>query len=157
MQHVGISFECTPLRSIQRWDIPLDASPEFRERCQCIHRAFDVHGAHNSYYLYDGRCEYYLTNDASVGTLAFRFEGTVLTDAGDAKTQMAQLYVALESETCDWLNPAVITWYRETVARAVKIEFDRYIASRDPDRARLRLESIQEQCNAQGGFVAMGL
>jgi len=157
MQNVSISFNCTPLRSIQRWDIPLDASPEFRERCQRIQRALDVHGAHNSYYLYDGRCEYYLTNDASVGTLAFRFEGTVLTDTEDAKTQLTQLYVELESETCDWLNPAVIAWYRETVARAVKIEFDRYIATRDPDRTRLRLESIQEQCNAQGGFVAMGL
>jgi hypothetical protein len=157
MQSVKISFDCTPLRSIQRWDIPLDASPEFQERCRHIQRALDVHGAHNSYYLHDGRCEYYLTSDANVGMLAFRFEGTVLTDAEDAKTQLTQLYVELESETCDWLNPAVIAWYRETVARAVKIEFDRYIATRDPERTRLRLESIQEQCNAQGGFVAMGL
>jgi hypothetical protein len=157
MQNVSISFNCTPLRSIQRWDIPLDASPEFHERCQRIQHALDVHGAHNSYYLHDGLCEYHLTNDSSVGTLAFRFEGTLLTDAEDAKTRLAQLYVELESETCDWLSPAVIAWYRETVARAVKIDFDRYIATRDPSRTRLRLEIIEQQCNAQGGFVAMGL
>jgi len=92
-----------------------------------------------------------------VGTLTFCFEGTLLTDSEDAKTQLAQLHVDLQSETCDWLSPAVIAWYRETVARAVKIEFDRYIATRDRSQTQMRLEAIELQCNTQGGFVGMGL
>jgi hypothetical protein len=157
MQNVHITFDCTPLRSIARWDIPLDASAELRERCQRIHRAIQVHGAHNSYYLFNGLCKYHLTNDADLGTLTFSFEGTLLTDSADAKTQLAQLYVELQSETCDWLSPAVIAWYRETVAQAVRIEFDRYIATLDRDRTQMRLDLIELECNTQGGFVGMGL
>jgi hypothetical protein len=157
MQNVSISFDCTPLRSIERWDIPLDASYEFRERCRRMQRAIEVHGAHNSYYLFNGLCEYHLTNDADVGALAFAFEGTLLTDGEDLRTLFAQLHVELQSETCDWLSRAVIAWYRETVTRAVMIEFDRYIASRDRSQTRMRLEAIELHCNTQGGFVGMGL
>ena len=135
-------------RSIRR---PSSAS------CRRIQHAIAVHGAHSSYYLFNGLCEYHLTNDVNVGTLTFSFEGTLLTDSEDARTQFAQLHVELQSETCDWLSPAVIAWYRETVARAVKIEFDRYIASRDRSQTQMRLDAIELQCNTQGGFFAMGL
>ena len=49
---VDISFDCLPLRSIGRLDIPLDASPKYRARCERIKAAIDKHGSHNAYYLY---------------------------------------------------------------------------------------------------------
>ncbi len=52
-QSVEIAFDCLPLRSVGRLDIPLDASPDFRSRCERIKAAMEKHGTHNSYYLYN--------------------------------------------------------------------------------------------------------
>ena len=35
-RYVEISFDCLPLRSVGRLDIPMDASPKYRERCERI-------------------------------------------------------------------------------------------------------------------------
>ena len=36
---VEIAFDCLPLRSVGRLDIPIDASPKYRERCEQMRRA----------------------------------------------------------------------------------------------------------------------
>ena len=80
---VEISFDCLPLRTVGRLDIPIDASPKYRERCQAIKTAIEKHGSHNTYYLYNASCTFHLTNDRNVGSLEFKFDGTVITDADD--------------------------------------------------------------------------
>ncbi len=112
---VDIAFDCLPLRSVGRLDIPLDASPKFRERCERVLKAIRSHGTHNAYYLYNAHCRYRLTN-GEPGMIDFRFDGTLLTDDADRNTMRADLDVELVRETCDWLGS-----FRETSARA-KIE-----------------------------------
>src|SRR5262249_6595021 len=63
-RYVEITFDCLPLRSISRMDIPIDASPRYRQRCENIKAAIEHHGSHNSYYLYNAQCVFHLTNDA---------------------------------------------------------------------------------------------
>ena len=72
---VEISFDCLPLRSVGRLDIPIDASPKYRQRCERIKRALEKHGSHNTYYLYNAECRFHLTNDPALGMATFRFEG----------------------------------------------------------------------------------
>ncbi|MEN6495703.1 MAG: hypothetical protein ABFD16_15590 [Thermoguttaceae bacterium] len=155
--HVEIAFECLPFRSITRWNVPCDASPEVQARCRRIQALAAKHGLHNSYYLGDGRAVFHLTNDANVGMLAFRFDGAMLTDAQDRKTLGADLAIDLDQETCDWLVAPVVEWFRETVRHAVIVEFDRYIAAGDPARTRERLERLEMQLLAGKAFVGMGL
>ena len=157
MASVVISFECTPLRSIARWDFPLDASAEQIDHCMAMRRAAEKHGAHNSYYLSGGRCEFQLTNDPDLGLLSFDFEGTVLTDESDQRTRRADLSITLAAETCDWLTAQAVAWFQETVVRAVRVEFDRYIDSGDLERTRQRLARTQADLQSGGGFVGMGL
>ena len=88
-QWVDITFDCLPLRSVGRLDIPLDASPQYRALCERIKQAIEKHGSYNSYYLYNARCTYHLLNHAERGLLEFKFEGVVLTDAEDMKTEQA--------------------------------------------------------------------
>ena len=71
---VEITFDCLPMRSVGRMDIPLDASPKFRERCERIKAALEHHGSFNTYYLYNAGCKFHLTNRDEVGMLEFRFE-----------------------------------------------------------------------------------
>ena len=92
---VDITFDCMPLRSIGRLDIPLDASPKYRAFCERINNAIETHGSHNTYYLYNARCVYHLTNRPDHGMLEFRFDGTVFTDATDLKTDRCELQVDL--------------------------------------------------------------
>lgn len=154
---IEISFDCFPLRSITRFDVPLDASAEFRAICQRIKQAVEKHGLHNTYYLHHGRCRFQLTNDPQIGMLEFQFEGTVLTDPQDLKTLRADLKVELAGETCDWLTAPVVAWFRETVSRAMLVEFDRYIAAGDLQKTVARMEKLQSASDAQGGFVGMGI
>ena len=105
---VDIAFDCLPLRSVGRLDIPLDASPAYRARCEQIKQAIEQHGSHNSYFLSEGRCAFRLTNHPTIGQLEFRFTGVLLTDNSDTRTQAAHLDVRLESETCDWLTAPVV-------------------------------------------------
>ena len=126
---VDIAFDCLPLRSVGRVDVPLDASPAFRARIERLKRAIDTHGTGNAYFLYNARCVYRLANSDIDGMLRFSFEGTVLTDRSDAKADRADLAVELVGETCGGVPPDVVDWFRSAVERAVLIEFDRFIAA----------------------------
>ena len=116
---VEINFDCLPLRSVTRLDIPLDASPGYRALCERIKAAIEMHGNHNTYYLYNASCTYHLTNHPDVGMLQFKFEGTLFTDATDLKPNRCDLTVELTRETCDWINASVVQWFHESVQHSV--------------------------------------
>ena len=158
MSHwLDISFDCLPLRSVGRLDIPLDASPKYRQRCEQIKRHIEKHGSHNTFFLYNATCVFHLTNRANFGTLEFRFQGTVITDATDLQAQHADLEVELIRETCDWLTAPVVAWFHESVQHAVCVEFDRYIAAGDLDKTKARMEKLQAEVEKTGGHVGMYL
>ena len=154
---VEISFDCLPLRSVGRVDVPLDASPKYQRRCEQVKLAIERHGAFNTYYLYDAQAVYHLTNDAQLGMLQFSFEGTVLTNQSDAQTQQVDLEVQLEGDVCDWLTQPIVQWFEKCVQEAVKIEFDRYIAAGDLQATRDRIEKIAAESDEAGGFLGMYL
>jgi hypothetical protein len=154
---VEIAFDCLPLRSVTRWDIPLDASEGFHAFCQRIKRAASKHGLYNSYYLYNAKCTFALANDPAVGAITFSFEGTVLTDSEDRKTVHADLEIKLQTDTSDWLTGSAVAWFRETVARAVMIEFDRYIRASDLSKTAQRLHYLEWESNAVGAYVGVGI
>jgi len=156
-RYVEISFDCLPLRSIGRMDIPLDASPKFRAKCERIKAAIAEHGSTNTFYLHNAACIYHLTNEPSDGMLEFEFEGTVMTDEADRKTISAHLEVRLKRETCEWLTEPIVAWFHDTVRRSVKIEFDRYIAAGDLTRTQERFAQAQAEMEKSGGFLGMGL
>ncbi len=155
--NVEISFDCVPLRTLGRLDVPLDAPPELRALVQRVKRAVQKHGQHNAYYLHNARYLLHLANDPQFGMLEFRFEGTMLTDAEDRKTLQSDLDVQLAHETCDWLTEPVVQWFRETVNRAVQVEFDRYIAAGDLRRTKERIARLEAESDARSGFLGMGL
>lgn len=155
--YVDIEFDCLPLRSVGRLDIPIDASPKYRERCERIKHALETHGSFNSYFLHNAKCTFHLTNQPEYGMIQFRFDGTVLTDENDTKTQRSDLRVELIRETCDWLTAPVTNWLAESVSRAVEIEFDRFIAAGNLEQTLKRIEEIKAQADAKGGFVGMYL
>ena len=126
---VDIAFDCLPLRSVGRVDVPLDASPAFRARCERLQRAIDAYGAENAYFLYNTRCVYRLANSDIDNMLRFSFDGVLLTDRSDAKADRADLAIELRSETCGHITPEVLAWFRCVVERAVLIEFDHFIAA----------------------------
>ena len=154
---VEISFDCLPLRSVGRLEVPLDASPKYRQRCERITAALEKHGSHNSYYLYNALCSYRLTNDDAVGMIQLGFEGTVLTDADDRRAERCDLQIELKNETCDWLTEPVVQWFRETVQQAVAVEFNRYIAAGDLAKTAERIEKIRAESDDSDGFVGMYL
>jgi hypothetical protein len=154
---VEIEFDCLPLRSVTRLDIPIDASPRYRARCERIKAALEKHGSHNSYFLYDANCVFHLTNQDDLGTLEFSFEGTVLSDPADRETVLADLEVTLVRETCDWLTEPVVAWFRETVSHAVMVEFNRYIEAGDLAQTLKRIAALQAQADQTGGYVGMYL
>lgn len=154
---VDIEFDCLPLRSVGRMDIPLDASPAFRERCERVKHALDAHGSHNTYYLYNARCTFHLTNSPELGMIEFRFEGTVMTDDTDRRTVRSDLQVELVRETCDWLTAPATDWLAGSVSQAVQVEFDRYIEAGDLEQTRQRIAKLQAEMENRGGFVGMYL
>ena len=154
---VEIEFDCLPLRSVTRLDIPIDASPRYRARCERIKAALEKHGSHNSYFLYDANCVFHLTNQDDLGTLEFSFEGTVLSDPADRETVLADLEVTLVRETCDWLTEPVVAWFRETVSHAVMVEFNRYIEAGDLAQTLKRIAALQAKADQTGGYVGMYL
>ncbi len=154
---VEIEFDCLPLRSVGRLDVPIDASPRYREFCERVKAAYDKHGAHNAYYLHNARCVFHLTNDPNLGMLEFRFEGVLLTDESDLHATHADLDVKLTGETCTWLAEPVVQWFHETVSRAVLAEFDRYIEAGDLEQTRQRIEKLQAASEEAGGFLGMYL
>lgn len=156
-QWVEISFDCLPLRSVGRLDIPLDASPRYRQKCERIKAAIEKHGSHNAYYLQNARCVFHLLNHETDGQLHFRFEGTVVTDTADERCQQCDLEVELIGETCPWLNEPVARWFADTVARAVAVEFDRYIQAGDLEKTRQRQQALESHVDSTGGYVGMYL
>jgi len=154
---VEITFDCLPLRSVGRLDVPMDASPTFRALCEKIKSAMETHGSFNTYYLYNARCIFHLLNHDSLGMIEYRFEGTLFTDTSDCKTERCDLSVELVRETCDWLKEPVVEWFRETVTQAVRVEFDHYIEAGDLEKTRQRLEKMRSQADQSGGYMGMYL
>ncbi|MCC6494552.1 MAG: hypothetical protein IT424_16195 [Pirellulales bacterium] len=126
---VDIAFDCLPLRSLARLDVPLDASEALRERAARLQAAYEAYGAERTYYLYNARCVYHFANSEVEGSCRFEFEGVVCTDAGDRKCIETHVDVRLVSETCGGTPAAVAEWLMHQVQRAVAIEFDRFIAA----------------------------
>lgn len=154
---VEVEFDCLPLRSVGRLDVPVDASPRYADFILRVKRAIDQHGTMNSYYLHRARCVFHLTNDRNVGELCFEFEGTVLTDVEDRTVRGTDLCVRLEKETCDWLTEPIVKWFELTVPRTVSVEFGRYIAAGDLSKTEERLRRIQGEMEASGGYLGMYL
>src|SRR6476659_5082740 len=103
--YIDIAFDCLPLRSVGRVDVPLDASPAFRKRSEHLQRAIEAHGAKNAYFLYNTRCVFRLANSDLHNMLRFTFEGPVWTDRGDCQAAGADLIVELAAETCGPVPP----------------------------------------------------
>ena len=154
---VEIQFDCLPLRSVGRLDIPIDASPRYRQQCERVKSAIDKHGTFNTYYLYNARCVFHVLNSPDSGSIEFSFEGTVITNGSDERCQHCDLTVELDKETCDWLTKPIANWFGETVSRAVAVEFDRYIAAGDLAQTRERIEKIQAASDEADGFLGMYL
>jgi hypothetical protein len=154
---VEIAFDCLPLRSVGRLDIPLDASPKYRQRCERIKHALEKHGSHNTYFLYNAECVFHLTNRVNFGTLEFRWDGTVITDAADMQATAADLDVELARETCDWLTAPIVEWFGQSVPHAVCAEFDRYIEAGDLAKTKERMARLQAELEKSGGHVGMYL
>lgn len=158
MSHwVEITFDCLPLRSVGRLDIPLDASPKYQERCLAIKGAIEKHGSHNTYYLYNARCVFHLTNRDDAGSLEFQYQGTVITDSTDMRATHADVKAQLVRETCDWLTAPVVDWFAQSVQHAVCVEFDRYIEAGDLARTKERMAKLQAEIEKSGGHVGMYL
>jgi hypothetical protein len=126
---VDVEFECVPLRTIGRLDIPLDASDAQRRRASHMQSAINAYGVERTYFLQNARCVFRFANSDVVGVCRFEFEGVVRTDAGDRKCEDAILDVALVSETCGGVPAQVEAWLIDRVRQAVMIEFDRFIAA----------------------------
>jgi len=154
---VEIEFDCLPLRTVTRLDIPIDASPKYRARCERIKAALEKHGSHNTYYLYNASCQYHLVNSPNTGTIEFSFEGTVVTNQTDDRCQHCDLMVELAKETCDWLTQPISEWFAETVSHSLAVEFDRYIQVGDLEKTRQRLKQIEAASDESDGFVGMYL
>ncbi len=153
---VDIGFDCLPLRLIARVDIPIDASPEFRAQCERLQQATKKHSGENAYFLYNTRCTYRLANSDIDNMLRFSFDGTVLTDRSDCKADHADLEVILTAETCNGVPPAALDWLQGIVARAVLIEFDRFIAD---GRLAARVEQLGsvDSIHNLAGFAGMNV
>lgn len=156
-QWVQVEFECMPLRSISRLDVPVDASPMYEAFVKRVKLAMATHGTHNAYFLHRGTCVYHLTNDPSRGEVRFAFEGTVLTDTQDLHTRTLDLTVTLDGETCPWLNEPIVDFLAETVKHSVLVEFDRYIAAGDIEKTEQRIRDIQQQSDSSDGYMGMYL
>jgi len=154
---VEITFDCLPLRTIGRLDVPLDASPKYQDFCNRVKTALEKHGAHNSYYLYNACCVFHLTNQGELGVVEFRVEGVVMTDDQDRQCRGSDLNVELAGETCPWLTEPVVDWFQQTVRRAVEVEFDRYIEAGDLAQAEERIRKIQAASDEADGFLGMYL
>lgn len=154
---VEIAFDCLPLRSVNRVDAPLDASPKLAAKMLRIKQAIESHGSHNTYYLHNATCRFHLTNNPEIGSIAYKFEGTIFTNTEDLKAIRTELTVSLDRETCDWLNQSIVDWLSESVHRAVVVEFDRYIAAGDLAKTRERLAKIEQTLDDSQGYVGMYL
>lgn len=154
---VEVEFDCLPLRSVARLDVPVDASPMYEQFVLRVKEAMTTHGTHNTYYLHRGLCTYHLTNDPANGQVTFSFEGTVMTGEKDQKTKAVEIRVKLKGETCPWLNEPMVEFLAESVRHALLVEFDRYIAAGDLEKTEQRIKKIQQESDSSEGFVGMYL
>jgi len=154
---VDIAFDCVPLRSFTRMDPPIDASPALVAKWERIKKAIKEHGTHNTYYLHNAHCRFFVTNDPQCGMIAFKFEGVVFTDENDSRTRSASFHVTLDQENVPWLAQHVVKWFSETLHHAVCTEFDRFIGVGDPERTRMRLSQLEQALDHSGGFLGMHL
>ena len=154
---VEIEFDCLPLRTVTRLDVPVDASPKYEQFVLRVKDAINKHGSLNTYYLHQAHCTYHLTNDPKRGMVRFRFEGTVLTGEQDRHSKQADLIVSLEQETCAWLTEPMVEHLSESVRQAVLVEFDRYIEAGDLEKTKQRIAQQQAESDEAGGFVGMYL
>ena len=153
---VDIAFDCLPLRSIARVDIPLDASSAFRARSERLRQVFNAYADENAYFLYNTRCTYRLANSDIDNMLRFSFDGTVLTDRSDLKADRADLNIVLTAETCGGVPPAALHWLRGIIQRAVLIEFDRFIEDGQLAERVRQLGSIDSITDV-AGFAGMNV
>ena len=153
---IDIAFDCLPLRSVERVDVPLDASPAFRARLEHLQRAIESHPIANSYFLYNTQCTYRLANSEIVNMLRFTFDGTVTTDRSDCQAERADLSIVLTAETCGGVSAAALEWLRGVVERAVLVEFDRFIGA---GQLAARVAELGESASVHSisGFVGMGV
>ena len=156
-QWVDIEFDCLPLRSVTRLDVPVDASPKYDQFVLRVKAAMEKHGSHNAYSLHRGTCTYHLTNDPDVGTVVFCFEGVVLTSDKDLRTKGVDIEVKLEGETCAWLSEPIVGFLAESVQHALLVEFDRYIEAGDLQKTEERIKAVQAKSDEADGFVGMYL
>jgi len=156
-QWVEFEFDCLPLRSVGRLDVPLDASPAYEAFVLKLKAAVAKHGMHNSYYLHRAVCRYHLTNDPNNGRVEFHVEGVVLTGESDLQTRGVDLAITLGAETCPWLNEPSVEFLAESVKHAVATEFDRYIQAGDLSKTKERIDAMQEQIEKGDAFQAMYL
>lgn len=154
--YVEIAFDCLPLRSVGRTDVPLDASPAFRARTEHLKREIEKHGTENAYFLYNAHCVYRLANSDIEGMLRFEFEGTLLTDRSDRKAERADLEISLAAETCGGVSGELLPWLERSVERAVLIEFDRFIAAGHLERRVGELDGLNQLADL-AGFAGMNL
>ena len=154
---VEIQFDCLPLRSIDRMDIPMDASPKCQQHCLRVKAAMEKHGSHNTYYLHNASCTYHLLNHPQDGMIQFAFHGTVMTDERDMATRGTDLDVGLKKETCAWLSEPIVNWFQETVQRSVAVEFDRYIQAGDLKKTEERIAKIKAESESGDSFLGMYL
>ncbi|MGQ9504773.1 MAG: hypothetical protein ACUVQG_03230 [Thermogutta sp.] len=154
---VEVSFDCVPLRTVVRSHPPLDASPGFLALWDRVQATIRKYGRHNTYYLLNGVCTFHLTNDPSVGTLSFSFEGCLLTDAEDRCATACDLQTTLRGDTCDWAAEPIVRWLSESVRHAVLVEFNRFIAAGDLEKTVQRLKKLEEETELKGGYVGFGL
>src|SRR6476469_7426730 len=144
---VDIAFDCLPLRSVGRVDVPLDASPAFRARCERLQQAIEAYSGENAYFLYNTSCTYRLANSDIDNMLRFSFDGTLVTDRSDCKADRADLDVVLTAETCGGVPPAALDWLRSIVHQAVLIEFDRFITDGQLAARKAELGSVDSIAN----------
>ncbi len=154
---VEIEFDCLPLRTVTRLDVPVDASPKYEQFVLRVKDAITKHGTLNTYYLYQAHCTYHLTNDPQRGMVRFALEGTVLTDQQDRHSKQADLIITLDQESCAWLTEPMVEHLSESVRQAVLVEFDRYIQAGDLEKAQQRIAQLQAESDEAGGFVGMYL
>jgi hypothetical protein len=153
---VDIEFDCLPLRLVGRIDVPLDASPGFRARCEHLKRSVDSYAAQNAYFIYNSQCVYRLANSEITNMLRFTFDGTVLTDLSDCKAERADLEIELAAETCGGVPAEVRDWFARIVTRAVLIEFDRFIAAGHLAATVAELSEV-ESVHSISGFAGMNV
>jgi hypothetical protein len=153
---VDIAFDCLPLRSVGRLDVPLDASDAFRRRVERIKEAMEEFGAERTYFLYNSRCIFRLANSEIEGVCRFEFEGVVRTDAGDRKCLQTLLEVRLASETCGGIPPQVEAWLADRVRQAAGIEFDRFISAGQLGGGTEPFDALAS-LSGLGGFSGLGV